>query len=96
MMYNFRGMEFYITPEFFSMAGVESLAKMTHLKYLYMNVAEEAGPDVTGAAELLVHSAGRIPNLVKFDFDYMLKSWEFIKLYGDTYPNKNLTIRQLE
>jgi hypothetical protein len=89
-------MEFYISPEFFTLAGVEFLAKMKHLKYLYINVAEEASPGTTGAAELLVHSVGRVPNLVKFDFDYMLKSWEFIKLYGDLYPNKNLMIRQLE
>lgn len=89
-------MEFYISPEFFTLAGVEFLAKMKQLKYLYINVAEEASPGQIGTAELLAHCAGRAPNLVKFDFDYMLKSWEFIKLYGQLYPNKNLQIRQLE
>lgn len=97
----FRAMEFQIRPDEFTMVGVESLSKMEHLQYLYMymSVYYSVYPQISGV-ELLVHAAGRVPNLVEFDFYTELPclakqdTGHFDELYGELYPNKNITIRQ--
>lgn len=91
-------MEFVVCFRDFTQSSVESLAKMKHLKYLFINVAEGKAAMKSGKteeAELLVHAAGRVPNLVKVDFDFKRGGWEFIKAYGQHYPEKNLIIRHL-
>jgi len=86
-------MEFLVSPYLFSMEGVEHLSKMEHLKYLFINVAEGDTDDVL---QILVHSAGKVPHLQKFDFDDMLRSnSKFIQLYGQNYPDKKLHINMV-
>jgi hypothetical protein len=79
----------------FTQTGVESLAKMKQLKFLYINVDAENRPN--GEIQLLVDIAGRVPNLKKIDFEFdQTKSWKFVQLYGQLYPNKNILIHQLK
>jgi hypothetical protein len=91
-------MEFQMSSVF-TMAGVENLAKMKQLKYVYIKVDDDEDNEAEtsiGDAKLLVQIAGRVPNLVKVDFDFnKRKSWEFVQLYGQLYPDKNLLICQL-
>lgn len=91
-------MEFSVSTWDFTLKGVESLAKMKHLKYLCIKVDKKNnGAQAIEEAELLVHAAGRVPNLLKVDFDFNKKgSWEFVKLYGELFPDKHLLIRHLE
>jgi hypothetical protein len=79
----------------FTMAGVECLAKMQQLKYIYIKVDEGNGP--VGETKLLVHIAGRVPNLKKIEFEFdTIRNWKFVELYGDLYPDKNLLVRHLK
>ena len=78
----------------FTQTSVDSLATMKQLKYLYIKVDE--GSEINDEAKMLVHIAGRVPNLVKVDFDFNKgESWRFVELYGQVYPDKDLLICQL-
>lgn len=63
-------MKFDISPASFTKVGVESLSKMEHLKYLCIKVSDEAWNVKTCKPKLFVHAAGRVPNLVQFDFSF--------------------------
>jgi hypothetical protein len=86
-------MEFQMSSTF-TQTSVDSLATMKQLKYMYIKVDE--GPYINDEATMLVHIAGRVPNLVKVDFDFNKgESWRFVELYGQVYPDKDLLICQL-
>jgi hypothetical protein len=101
---NCRGMEFTLSSGFTEAGGLESLTKMEQLKYMHIKVHDkqdyEDKEQFTSYVMLLVLLnliAGRVPNLMIADFDFKKEmSWLFIKLHGQTFPNKNLTIRQVE
>jgi len=75
----------------FSEDGLKYFAKMESLKNLQINQ--------DGAAkDLIVHIAGKIPNLQRLEFAPLnsLRSYEFAQLYEKFYPGKHLTFNLLE
>jgi hypothetical protein len=78
----------------FTVEGVESLVKMKQLKYIYFQADNYEVP--TSSTILFVDIAGRVPKLNKFDFEsYMTKDMEFVQMYGQLYPDKNLLMHHL-
>jgi hypothetical protein len=78
----------------FTVEGVESLVKMKQLKYIYFYAEDYEVPTISTI--LFVDIAGRVPNLNKIDFvSYTTKDMEFVQMYGQLYPDKNLLMHHL-
>jgi hypothetical protein len=77
------------------MDGIENhLSKLEHLKFLNINVADDK--NMAEVANLIVHSAGKVPNLQSFDFDDFLDSSTiFVKQYAELYPTKKLQVKDM-
>jgi hypothetical protein len=96
-------LEFTFSSEFTD-AGVEILTKMMQLKYVHIKVHdteiyknEEHIDSYLKLLWLLNLIAGRVPNLTIADFGIKKEaSMLFIGAHGHYFPDKNLTIRQVE
>jgi hypothetical protein len=91
-------MEFTIYSGF-TRAGAEILTKMKQLKYVHVKVHDiEKTEQIVNYFIMLNFIAGNVPNLTIADFDFKnkLSWWILMKAHGTLFPDKNLTIRQIE
>lgn len=78
------------------MKGVNELSKMQNLQLMHIKF-ERHGRDENEALALIVHAAGRVPNLKKFDYELTRQSVtdEFVVKFGLMYKEKKLMLCNL-
>jgi hypothetical protein len=80
------------------MKGVKELSKMRNLLRLNLKF-ERNGVDVNDALELVVHAAGKVPNLKKFGYEITRAGEDidesFVLKFGVLYKDKELCLCKL-
>jgi hypothetical protein len=80
------------------MKGVKELSKMKNLWRLHMKF-ERNGVDEKVALTLVVHAAGKVPNLKKFEYEMERSSpgidEDFVIQFGSLYKNKEICLSKL-
>jgi hypothetical protein len=77
------------------MKGVKELSKMRNLWRLNLRF-ERSDVDVNDALDLVVHAAGKVPNLKKFEFEIIPAGQDideaFVVKFGVLYKEKELCL----
>jgi hypothetical protein len=89
-------MEFAVTPELYTLDGVnQHLPQLKHLKKLRIDC--DYSIKETEMNNLMVHSAGKVPNLQSFSYVHEdCSSDSFVKTYAELYPHKKLKLIRVQ
>jgi hypothetical protein len=93
----YREMEIIVDLEFYTLDGVnQHLSQLEHLKKLHIEVDSDCKTNPLNKTEminLMVHSAGKVPNLQSFSYARLGDfPSDFVKAYAELYPHKKLTL----